>query len=298
MSEEDFEHTVSWRELLDETAGQLRLSGVADNPAMEAKWIIEEATGTSGAELQEILADPATVRAVGHLDRMVARRTAGEPIQYVLGSWSFRSLDLMVDRRVLIPRPETEIVAGLAMAELDRQRPDGGGTVVDLGTGSGAIGLSIVAERVVSRVLLTDMSADALSVARANLAGLGVVGSVVEIAHGSWFEALPASLIGQCDVIVSNPPYVRTTDQLPEAVLDWEPTNALHAGVDGLDDLRTIIAEAHDWLRPAGALVLEMDPGQIQVVAASLETGNFSVSVHRDLAGFERAIVARRPASI
>ena len=294
MSDESVEHTVTWAELLEETAGLLRGSGIVDNPAVEAKWIVEQATGTRGAELQELLADPATVRGVGHLDHMVARRVAGEPVQYVLGSWSFRSLDLMVDRRVLIPRPETEVVAGLAMAELDRQRPDGGGTVVDLGTGSGAIGLSIVAERPVSRVLLTDASSDALSVARANLAGLGLAGRIVEVVQGSWFEAMPDDLVGQCDVIVSNPPYVRTVDELPAAVLDWEPTTALHAGLDGLADLRVIVAEASGWLRPGGALVLEMDPAQISLVAERLEAGGYSVSVHRDLAGVERAIVARR----
>lgn len=288
----DLDDTVTWGELVRETSEALKASGIS-NASVEAKWMVEEATGTRGADFHDVLSDLATVRKVNHLQTMVRRRTEGEPIQYVLGTWSFRTLDLMVDRRVLIPRPETEMVAGLAMSELDRLQPDGGGTIVDLGTGSGAIGLSIVAERTVSRALLTDASEDALAVARANLAGLGLGARVVEIAHGSWFDALPHDLAGRCDVIVSNPPYVPTVDQLPAGVLDWEPHHALHAGVDGLEDLRTIITEASTWLRPAGALVLEMDPRQIPVVGERLETSGFSVSVHRDFAGLDRAIVAR-----
>lgn len=292
MSEESLEHTVTWAELLEETTGLLRRAEI-ENASMEARWIVEQATGTTGSEIVEVLAAPATVRTVQHLDQMVARRTAGEPIQYVLGSWSFRSLDLMVDRRVLIPRPETEIVAGLAIAEIDRLHPDGGGVVIDLGTGSGAIGLSIAAERAVERALLTDASTDALSVARANLAGLGMAGRAVEISHGSWFDAVPDSLAGQIDVIVSNPPYVPTGDELPSAVLDWEPQSALLAGSDGLADLRIIVSESARWLRPEGALVLEMDPRQVPVVSESLREAGFDVSVHRDLPGLERALVAR-----
>jgi len=293
MAEETVEHTVTWGELLAETEGLLRRSGIVDNTATEAKWMMEEATGERGAGLIDLLGMEATVRGVSHLDQMVERRVAGEPIQYVLGSWAFRTLDLMVDQRVLIPRPETEVVAGLAIAELDRQRPDGGGIVIDLGTGSGAIGLSIVAERAVSRVLLTDASRDALSVARANLAGLGLAGRIVEVAHGSWFGAVPNDLLGECDVIVSNPPYVRTTDDLPAAVVDWEPATALHAGADGLEDLNLIVAEASRWLRPHGALVLEMDPSQVSIVSQRLEAGGFLTEVQQDLAGLDRAIVAR-----
>ncbi len=165
--------------------------------------------------------------------------------------------------------------------------------MIDLGTGSGAIGLSIAAERAVERALLTDASTDALSVARANLAGLGMAGRAVEISHGSWFDAVPDSLAGQIDVIVSNPPYVPTGDELPSAVLDWEPQSALLAGSDGLADLRIIVSESARWLRPEGALVLEMDPRQVPVVSESLREAGFDVSVHRDLPGLERALVAR-----
>jgi release factor glutamine methyltransferase len=290
----DLTDTVPWRGLLAETVAILRSSGITQNPDVEARWIVEEATGTTGSEFMDVLGTLSTVRSVGHLDSMVARRLTGEPIQYVLGHWAFRSLDLMVDNRVLIPRPETEVVAGLAIAELDRQHPDGGGTAVDLGTGSGALGLSLAAERPSSQVLLTDLSSDALVVARSNLAGLGVRGRNVEIAEGSWFDAIPDRYLGQFDVVVSNPPYVRTGDLLPVSVDAWEPKSALLAGPDGLDDLRRIAGEAIRWLRPSGALVLEMDASQTAVVASMAHDEGFhEVTIHRDLAGLERAVVGR-----
>lgn len=290
----DLTDTVSWRDLLAETVAVLRSSGITENPDLEARWIVEEATGTTGSEFVDVLNSLATVRAVEHLDSMVARRRSGEPIQYVLGHWEFRSLDLMVDNRVLIPRPETEVVAGLAIDELDRQRPDGGGIAVDLGTGSGALGLSLAAERPTSQVVLTDLSLDALVVARSNLAGLGLRGRNVEIAEGSWFDAIPERYLGQFDVVVSNPPYVRTGDLLPVSVDAWEPKLALLAGPDGLDDLRRIVGEAARWLRPSGALVLEMDASQTAAVASMANDEGFrEVSIHRDLAGLERAVVGR-----
>ena len=293
--EQDLDGTVSWRSLLHETEVLLERSGATSNPKMDAKWILEEATGAEGADFQAALDGLATQRGVTKLDAMVARRVKGEPIQYVLGRWAFRTLDLMVDHRVLIPRPETEMVAGLAIDELDRMRPGGSGTVVDLGTGSGAIGLSIAAERSVSRVLLTDSSVDAVAVARANLAGLGLAGRSVEIVEGSWFEAIPERFLGECDVIVTNPPYVATTDALPDSVADWEPSSALLSGADGLDDLRHIVANTAPWLRPSGALVMEMGAGQTGEVANYAQEFGFSTTIHHDHAGLDRAVVARLP---
>ena len=295
VGEPDLDGTVSWRALLLETEVLLERSGASGNPKMDAKWILEEVTGAEGADFSAALDGLATQRGVTKLDAMVARRVKGEPIQYVLGRWAFRTLDLMVDHRVLIPRPETEMVAGLALDELDRLRPSGGGTVVDLGTGSGAIGLSIAAERSVSRVLLTDQSADAVAVARANLSGLGLAGRSVEIVEGSWFAAVPERFLGECDVIVTNPPYVATTEELPASVTDWEPSAALLSGTSGLDDLRHIVSNAAPWLRPQGALVMEMGQGQTSAVAEFAHEHGFSTTIHDDHAGIDRAVVARRP---
>lgn len=247
--------------------------------------------------VEEAAADldaPATTRGVAHLDAMLARREAGEPLQYVLGRWGFRTLDLLVDRRVLIPRPETEHVAGAAIEELRRIS---GSVAVDLGTGSGAIGLSIVVEVPTVEVWAVDRSADALAVARANVAGIGRAGARVRLLEGDWFTALPSELRGVVDVVVSNPPYVAEGDQLPPEVAVWEPTEALRAGQDGLDDLRRIVAEAPSWLRAEGSLVVELAPSQAgEVAGLARDAGFVDVEVRADLAGRARMVVARRTA--
>ena len=295
-STSDLDGTILWSALLSETTQRLAASGVSENPRQEAKWILEEATGTSGAEFVEAMDGLATVRGVAHLDTMVERRISGEPIQYVLGHWAFRSLDLLVDRRVLIPRPETEVVAGLAMAEIDRL-DRARASVVDLGTGSGAIGLAIATERPGTQVVLTDRSEEALAVARANLAGLGRSGRDVTIHCGEWFAALPQDRRGTVDLIVSNPPYIARHEVLDTSVVDWEPEMALRAGDDGFDDLRVIVREAVHWLTDDGVLVLEMAPGQTADVAELAEQVGFTADIHRDVAGLERAVVARRQVS-
>jgi len=290
----DLDGTVTWGELLTETRQLLASSGVSENPRQEAKWILEEVTGTTGADFVDAMDALATTRGVNHLDSLVARRNAGEPIQYVLGHWAFRHLDLMVDQRVLIPRPETEMIAGLALDELDRIAPEGG-VVVDMGTGSGAIGLAVATERPSAQVLLTDASADAIAVARANLVGLGVGGKNVRIEQGSWFEAIPEEFRESVDVIVSNPPYIAIADELPASVADWEPEMALRAGTDGLDDLRTIVAHASLWLRPGGALVLEMGAEQVGAVVNLAINAGYEASTRKDMAGLDRGGVARWP---
>lgn len=283
---------LRWSQLRDESRHRLRVAGV-DDPDQEVRWMIERVTGQTAAEQAASLDEPATEREVRFLDQMVARRVTGEPLQYVLGRWAFRTLDLLVDRRVLIPRPETEVVAGLALDVLHRlERP---AVAVDLGTGSGAIALSLAVERWPDiEVWATDSSADALAVARANLAGVGRRASVVRLVEGDWFAALPPELRGRVDVIVSNPPYVATTDALPSEVADWEPTTALFAGADGLEDIRRIVAGASDWLAAQGALVVEIGETQGDAVRAIAASAGFAeVTVEADLAGRDRALVAR-----
>jgi release factor glutamine methyltransferase len=279
--------TITWRELLAETATTLD-----DRPA--ARWLCEVASGAD--DLEGVLHEAATVGMVAHLDAMVARYRAGEPLAYVLGRWSFRHLDLAVDRRVLIPRPETEVVAGVAL-DLARSRPRPL-TVVDLGTGSGAIGLALADELPLEGVTvwLTDVSADALDVARANLAGVGRRGANVRIAHGDWFAALPPAIAGGLDVAVSNPPYVADTPSAPidASVRDWEPYGALFAGPDGLDAIRRLIADGRDWIRPGGWLVLEIGADQGDTVVDLLRAAGYSdVSIRPDLAGRDRVAVGR-----
>ncbi|MET0727476.1 MAG: peptide chain release factor N(5)-glutamine methyltransferase [Acidimicrobiales bacterium] len=284
--------TLRWRQLRDGAVARLTGAGV-DDPAQEVLWIVERASGRTPSEQAGSLDEPATEREVGFVDQMVERRAAGEPLQYVLGRWAFRQLDLYIDARVLIPRPETEVVAGLAI-ELSGLR-DRSPVVVDLGTGCGAIALSLAAERWPHiEVWGTDASADALAVARANLAGLGRRAGVVRLAEGDWFNALPEDLRGRIDVVVSNPPYVAEGDALPPEVASWEPREALLAGLDGLADLRRIIADAPLWLAPDGAVVLEIGETQGREVAAlALSAGFRDVTIEPDLAGRDRALVAR-----
>ena len=287
---------VLWRELLGEATERLTAAGV-ESAAVEARRIVVAAAGCDDAAWHGVLSVPATRRGVASFDRMLGRRAAGEPLQYVLGAWAFRTLDLFVDPRVLIPRPETEIVAGCALDELQRRADELGPMLLaaDLGCGSGAIGLSLVAERVDVEVVCTDVSPDALAVASANLAGLGRPARRVRLAEGSWYEALADELRGRLDVIVSNPPYIAEgSDSLPREIADHEPPVALYSGRTGLDATSTILAGAPEWLAPGGAVVLELadgTAGRVRELAQS--AGLADVAVHPDLTGADRVLVAR-----
>jgi len=286
----------TWRDLVDEAVVALAEAEVPDAD-ISARWIGHQATGTSAGEWHEVVDQPATERQLAAFDRMVERRSGGEPLQYVLGSWGFRSLDLMVDARVLIPRPETELVAEFALAEIDRVRSTRASTAVvaDLGTGSGAIGLSIAAERPGTEVWLTDVSPDALAVARANLAGRGSSGGGGRGAEGDWFAALPVELRGGIGVVVANPPYVASVDDLEPIVAAWEPELALLADDAGLAHLAHLVDTAPRWLVPDGALVLELDPGQVPAVVDRAMSRFAEVEAREDLTGRLRAVVARGP---
>ena len=218
-----------------------------------------------------------------------------------MGRWAFRRLDLLVDSRVLIPRPETELlVEHVTRYALQKIRDFGRGVAIaDLGTGSGAVGLSILHELPFEsvEVWMTDVSEDALHVARANAAGVGRNAVGARFGHGNWYEALPEDLRGSLDAIVSNPPYIATGDPLvSDSVLKWEPHNALFAGKDGLNDLRVVVSGAADWLVPGGLLAVEMGFTQATVVSQLFESAGFKhVSVHKDLAGLDRFVTGTSP---
>jgi release factor glutamine methyltransferase len=278
--------TVSWRQLLVEA------TDVLDSP-QEARWLVERASGLEGADYALGLDEPVSARAMPFFQSMLSRRKAGEPLQYVLGRWGFRTLDLFVDRRVLIPRPETEVVVDVALAELARfpKRPN----VVDLGTGSGAIALAIAVEAPTARVVATDASAHALEVTRANLTGIGTLAAArVRVEHGEWFDAVPDGLRGDIQLVVSNPPYVADGEVLPGDVEDWEPRRALRAGPTGLEDIERIITEAPGWLARPAALVVELAPHQAtQAIALARDAGFTSADVRPDLTGRDRVLRAR-----
>ena len=278
--------SLRWRELLAEATDAL-------GSAQEARWLVERASGLEGADYALGLDDPVPARAMPFFEDLLTRRQRGEPLQYVLGRWGFRTLDLFVDRRVLIPRPETEQVVEVALVELARlpKRPN----VVDLGTGSGAIALSIAVEAPTSRVLATDASHDALDVARLNLTGAGtLVARRVAFASGEWFDAVPSHLRGAIQLVVSNPPYVGDREELPADVEDWEPRTALRAGPTGLEDIERIVADAPRWLARPGVLVVELAPHQAGAALELARAAGFtSTEVKPDLTGRDRALVAR-----
>ena len=276
---------LTWRQLWADTAKVLD-----DRPA--ARWLCETACGLDGDEFTGALDEPATERMVKHLDEMMGRYRSGEPLAYAMGRWTFRRVELMIDRRVLIPRPETELVAEAAIELARRVSPR---RVADLGTGSGAIGLALADELPIdnTEVWLTDASTDALDVARANAAGLGRAAANVRFGQGSWWSALPSELRGTFDVVVSNPPYIAVDDtEVDESVREWEPASALFAGGDGLDDIRAIMTGAREWLKPGGWLVLEIGYRQGDaVLALASECGLVKAEVRNDLAHRPRILV-------
>ena len=281
----------TWREL--ERQARTRLGD-----EQEARWLVQQAAGRTAAEWLADLDERAPDRCLAFVEQMVQRRAAGEPLQYVLGSWGFRRLDLALDRRVLIPRPETEQVVEHALAELTRLRLATGKPprVVDLGTGSGAIALSIAVEVAGAEVWATDASEGALLVARANIAGTGGMAATrVRVAAGSWYDALPPELAGRVDLVISNPPYLAHAElaDLDPTVVEWEPHQALVAGPSGLEAIEVVVEGALRWLRRPGAVVVELAPPQAKAaVALALAAGFDRALVRPDLTGRPRALVA------
>jgi release factor glutamine methyltransferase len=278
--------------------------------ASEARWIVVSAAGVRAGDLVLRLDTAVTPAVADAVRRMVDRRLSGEPLQYVLGSWAFRTLEIGVDRRALIPRPETEQVVEVALEELSAQArrvPRGSPlVVVDLGTGSGAIALSLAAEFFTAgpslEVWATDVSVDALELCRQNLAVLAgdnpEAASRVRAVRGRWFDALADDLAGQVRLAVSNPPYVSQAEweALDPTVRDHEPFGALVPGPTGLEAIESVLEQATRWLAPGGSLVVELAPGQsAHVTDRAAALGYVGATIRDDLAGRKRILVARSP---
>jgi release factor glutamine methyltransferase len=269
------------RALIEE--GAAHLSRVADDPRHEAGILLAAALGKPRSYLlahpdDRVLDCDATDRFEAH----VTRRSHGEPIAYILGEKEFWSLPLLVAPGVLIPRPETELVVERAIAHVSR---DASADVLDLAAGSGAIALAIARERPRCRVMGTDDSADAVSLAARNAARLGLDGVVFR--RGHWFA--PAAGL-TFDVIASNPPYIAEDDPRVEAaVRRYEPHHALYSGPTGLEALAEIVTGAPRHLRHGGWIVLEHGDRQGEAVRQLLLDAQFAqVATHRDLAGLDR----------
>jgi release factor glutamine methyltransferase len=221
-----------------------------------------------------------------------SRRARGVPFAYAVGSAAFRSLTLAVDDRVLIPRPETELIVDIAL-ELTKAAP--GGTAIDIGTGSGAIALSLAAEGHFDRVLAGDLSSDAIAVASSNVRCLSDDRrATVEFRVGSLFAPFAGE---RARIVVSNPPYIAGSEaaELPSSVRSWEPAVALFGGPDGMSTIRRIIRDAPGVLEPGGWLVMEVDARRASwvVEAFSMYDSYAEIGVRLDLAGRERFVVAR-----
>ena len=282
---------LAWRGWRAELERQLR-AGAIPSAEPEARWLCEHISGHAGPEWADIERAAPTARQIGALERSVQRRLAGEPLQYILGEWPFRELDLLVDARVLIPRPETEWVVEVAL----RRAPEPAVRAVDLGTGSGAIALALARARPHWHVVATDVSDAALAVARLNGAGNGVTN--VDYRSGDWYAALDDEWQGTVDLLVANPPYIAEHERgdLEREVVDHEPALALLGGRDGLDAIRVILRDAHRWVRPGGLVVIEHGATQGRdAVALATAHGLVDASTEPDLAGRPRMLVARRP---
>jgi release factor glutamine methyltransferase len=264
------------REALGASVDALAAAGI-DTPRLDAEVLLAAATGLSRAGLAaepDAALDPAASRTFA---AAVRRRLQREPVAYITGTRGFRRLELAVDRRALIPRPETELLVEMAL-EI------GPSSVLDIGTGSGAIALAIADELPGTEVVASDTSPDALDLARENAERLGLAGRV-------RFElgSVPARRFG---LVLANLPYVRESEWegLPPEIRKWEPRSALVAGADGLDAIRPVIEEAD-----GDAMALEVGLGQADEVAALLRAAGWgAVEVRPDLAGIDRVVLGRR----
>jgi release factor glutamine methyltransferase len=301
--------------LTRKAAAHLEAHGI-ENSRLDSELLLAGALGTTRLQLYLDHDRPVAGADLERYRSFIRRRLKREPVQYILGDAPFRGLTLHVDRRVLIPRPETEVLVGEilrwtaagsvhaaagrnAVADSDAATHEHRRelTALDVGTGSGAIALSLLAEGPFSSVIATDVSDEALEVARSNAQRAGL-DSRLELRCGSVWECIAAD--EQFDVVVANPPYIADAERssLAPEVRDWEPPAALFAGTDGTDVLHEIVDSAGAHIRAGGLLALEVGVTQAQAIRQrALEKGFQSARVIQDYTGRERVVLAIAPGS-
>ena len=280
---------------LDWTVTYLRERG-DEHARLSAEWLLSAATGLSRVELYAYHDRPLTADERAALREGVKRRAAGEPLQYVTGEVAFRHLILKVRPGVLIPRPETEVLVDVGLSAIDAAIAARGNAVaIDLCTGSGCIALAIAQERPKARVVATDISPLAVTVATENAGRLELTDRV-DVREGDLSSPVPEELLGGIDLLISNPPYVPSAEvpDLPAEVAGFEPHLALDGGADGLDVYRRILEEARRWLVPGeGIIAVELDERRVQQAAAEAVQWYEDVRVVVDLSGRERIVTAQ-----
>ena len=278
-------------EVLRRATTQLAGAGI-ESARLDAEWLLMVVLGWSKEELYRNLANEFEDERRSTFDDLVTRRLAGEPAAYIVGQREFWSLEFKVNRDVLVPRPETEHLVETALRFLDSRT--GAMRILEIGTGSGAVAVSLVHERRDLEVWATDVSASALGVARENARRYGLAGQIHFLA-GDLFGAL-GSVKGPFTAIVSNPPYIASADlaHLPREVQDWEPLSALDGGPDAMDFYRRIISAGPDYLCHGGLLALEIGSGMADDVSELFraQTGFNQAAVVHDYAGHERLVWA------
>jgi len=278
---------------LQVTATFLAGKGV-ESARLDAELLLAEVVGMTRTQLYTNFEQPLAAPEVGRFRELVRRRAAREPVAYITGRREFWSLDFTVDRRVLVPRPETELVVELAIDALKARAGTDGFRVADIGTGSGAIAVAIAKEVSTARVVATDRSGAALEIAPGNATRHGVEGRI-EFRTGDG--CAPLAGMGPFDVIASNPPYIRSAEMksLEPEVRDWEPKWALEAGSEGMDVTTPLVEEAFELLAPGGSLIVEVGTQASLTRDCFARRGYVNVAVRRDLAGLERVVTGRRP---
>ena len=272
------------RAILDDATR--RLEALSESPRLDAELLLARAIDMPRSYLFAYPEEPLDQLAIKRFEEALDRRLAGEPMAYITGIREFWSLELLVTPATLVPRPETELLVELALHLIPRRAE---WQILDLGTGSGAIAIVIAKERPLSGVTATDISAAALDVARQNARACEVPN--VEFLEGDWTAPVANR---RFNLVVSNPPYVRSDDVALEA-LHREPRNALAAGMDGLDAIRTLARDCAALLEPGGVLLIEHGAEQRDAVAEVLrEHGWSDLRCHNDYAGLPRVTVARR----
>ena len=296
------------KRVLDWTSGYLERKG-DEHPRLSAEWLLAAVTGLSRVELYVNFDKPLEAAELDEMHAAIERRAAGEPLQYVTGEMPFRHIVLKCERGVLIPRPETEVLVGAALEGVDAAArahgekdgaPDRPVRVLEVGTGTGCIALSIASERPGTLVTATDLSERAVALATRNREALGLE-EAVDIVGCDLVSGVDDGLMGSFSVLVSNPPYIPTdilSSEVPAEVRDFEPELALDGGADGLDVFRRLLELAPRALEPGGMLAVELFEGSLEDAAALVRAqgGWASIEVREDLTHRPRVLVAVRGA--